>query len=301
MSGYQCEIEANPTRRSVDKHSVLIDDPSHRWEINMTMRINCTIVGLALTVASSAAYMTLATTPSKQQVQKQESTVERDPYCPTKQERGKSCSGAKTDRCTPLMRAAQNGRIKEVRALLSSRVDVNAAREVAGETALMFAASEGHLEIVKALLAAGANPNAIGGTFHYGPFVAWMSALNRCNKNWLDIFDAMLAAGVELNPTMDVYFSPLGYAISKQEDPVMIEALVKRGADVNIKDSARETPLMFAVRYSSADVVTTLIGANADVNARNKKGESVLTIAEKSDNQWQREILLMLSKAGAKR
>ena len=117
---------------------------------------------------------------------------------------------------------------------MASRVDVN-ARLGYGATALMFAASEGHLEIVKALLAAGANPNAMGGTLHYGPFVAWMSALNRCNKNWLAVFDAMLAAGVDLNPTIDVYFSPLGYAISKQEDPVMIEALVKRGANVNIK------------------------------------------------------------------
>ena len=227
--------------------------------------------------------------------------MDEGPYCPTKQERGTFCSGSKTDRCTPLMRAAEHGRIREVKKLLASRADVN-ARDVVGQTALGFAASEGHLEIVKALLAAGANPNAIGGTFHYGPFVAWMSALNRCNKNWLEIFDAMLAAGVELNPTIDIYFSPLGYAISKQQDPAMIETLVKRGANVNINDSEGETPLMLAVRYSSGEVVRTLIDAGADVNAKNKKGETVLSIAEKSrENGWQSEIVIALTYAGAKR
>jgi len=224
-----------------------------------------------------------------------------DHYCPTKEQRGISCPGGKRDRCTPLMRAAERGRLKEVRSLLSSGVDVNASLGYGG-TALMLAASEGHLEIVKALLAAGANPNSIGGTLHYGGFIAWMSALNRCNTNWLEIFDAMLAAGVELNPTIDVYFSPLGYAISKQQDSAMIEALVKRGANVNIKDSEGETPLMLAVRFSSTDVVRTLIDAGADVNAKNKKGESVLVIAEMNKgNIWQREIVLLLTHSGARR
>jgi ankyrin repeat protein len=198
------------------------------------------------------------------------------------------------------MRAAEKGRLREVRSLLASGVDVN-AKLGHGGTALMFAANEGHLEIVKALLAAGADPNSIGGTFHYGGFIAWMSALNRCNKDWLEIFDAMLAAGVELNPTTHVFYSPLGYAIERKDDPVMTEALVKRGANVNIRDSEGETPLLMAVRYSSAAVVTALINAGADVNAKNKKGQTVLTIAEMSrENMWQRDIVMMLRYAGAK-
>ena len=225
-----------------------------------------------------------------------------DHYCPTKEQRGISCPGGKKDRCTPLMRAAERGRLKDVRSLLAAGADVN-ARLGNGETALMFAASEDHLEIVKALLAAGANPNSIGGTFHYGPFVAWMSALNRCNKHWLEIFDAMLAAGVDLNPTSDIDFSPLGYAILRQQDPVMIQSLVQRGANVNITDSKTgETPLMFAVRFSSREVVRALIDAGANVNAVNKKSASVLAIAEMSSaNIWQREIVQLLANLGAKR
>ncbi len=270
------------------------------------------IIGFTLTIASSARAGTLHSTPLSprpfnQRVQKRKSARARDFYCPTKEQRGGLCpeSEAKVSErhgCTPLMRAAENGRVEEVRTLLAAAVDVN-ARLGAGQTALMLAANEGHLEIVKALLAGGADPNAMGVTSHYGGFVAWMAALNHCNKNWLEIFDAMIAAGVELNAKSDVYLSPLGYAILKQKDPDMIEALVKRGANVNIRDSeSGETPLIFAAKYSSLDVVKALVGAGADVNARNDDGKTVLTIAENSRaNMWQREIVLLLKKAGAKR
>jgi len=188
-----------------------------------------------------------------------------------------------------------------VRALLVSKVNVR-AKFRDGDQALMLAAAVGHLEIVKVLLAADADPNAIFATNHdFG--TAWMAAMNRCNKNWLEILDAMIAAGVKVNPKSDIYFSPLGYAISKQKDTAMIEELLKRGGDVNIRDSETgETLLIFATKYSSSEVVKALIDAGADLNARNNDGKTALTIAEGySGNGWQREIVLLLKKAGANR
>ena len=59
--------------------------------------------------------------------------------------------------------------------------------------------------------------------------------------------------------------------------------------------------MMLAVRYSSIEVVKTLIGRGADVNAKNNKGQTVLSIAEKSrDNIVQPDILMILRSAGAK-
>lgn len=58
-----------------------------------------------------------------------------------------------------LIRAAEKGNFREVRALLSKGANVN-ARDKDGITALMMAASGGHLEVVRVLLAHGADVNA---------------------------------------------------------------------------------------------------------------------------------------------
>ena len=57
---------------------------------------------------------------------------------------------------TPLMRAASDGDLLEVVALLQEGADVN-ARDVDGDTALMFAAFNGHHLTVKLLLGHGAD------------------------------------------------------------------------------------------------------------------------------------------------
>jgi ankyrin repeat protein len=220
-------------------------------------------------------------------------------YCPPKQDRGTICSKRKLRvarklGCTPLMRAAESGNQDQVRALLKRGADVNAALPQWGITALMLAAGEGHLQIVNALLVAGADPNAVASGHGGVPAWAWMFAMNRCNKNWLEIADAVLAAGVEINPTA-IYESPLAYAI-KRDDTVMIEALLKRGADVNLMDQRDgETPLMFAARYSTPKVVKALIDAGADLTAKNKEGKTALVIAEEDkDNLWRDEIVMFL-------
>jgi ankyrin repeat protein len=199
-------------------------------------------------------------------------------FCPDRETRESTRFG-----CTPLMRAAEGG---------------NPVPHW-GHTALMLAASKDQLEVVKILLTAGANPNAV--VFGHGgiPGWAWMFAMDRCNKHWLEMTEAMLAAGVALNPKT-IYPSPLGYAID-EKDTVMIQALLKRGADVNLADSETgDTLLMSAAKYSNTEVVQVLIEAGANVNAKNKLGQTALTIADNKDNSWRREIVALLIEHGAK-
>ena len=59
-----------------------------------------------------------------------------------------------------------------------------------------------------------------------------------------------------------------------------VRALVEKGADVNARNTAGETPLMRAVR--NLDVVKYLVEQGADVNAKDGKGESVLLKASVS-------------------
>jgi ankyrin repeat protein len=95
------------------------------------------------------------------------------------------------DLMPPLMRAAGDGRIDEVRKLLQSGADANEKLDGLGITALMVAAGRGDLEIVKLLLKAGANPNAAGGVAHVGFFTPLTLAMNPANKNRLEVIDTL--------------------------------------------------------------------------------------------------------------
>ena len=231
-------------------------------------------------------------------------TREPEPFCPPKEIRDERfCpekqSGVNAHRdCTALMRAAESGYIDQARALLQNGADVNEARG-SGHTALMLAAGRDQLEMVQTLLRAGANPNAIIFGRYGIPGWAWMFAMNRCNKHWREMTEAMLAAGVELNPKT-IYPSPLGHAID-EDDVVIIETLLKKGANPNLRDSETgETLLMFAARFSTPQVVQALIEGGADVNARTKSGQTALTLADTKDNLWREDIVAVLKRRGAK-
>jgi len=267
-------------------------------------------VGFIISVAFAFAYPVISQRPKSRptpntpsnQVSRKDDT---EPFCPPKEFREERfCPDKETPEstrfgCTLLMQAAEGGNVAQVRALLDKGADVNGPVPNWGHTALMLAAGKDQLEVVKILLKAGANPNAVA--FGHGgiPGWAWMFAMDRCNKHWLEMTEAMLAAGVELNPKT-IYPSPLGYAID-ENDTVMIQALLKRGADVNLSDSETgDTLLMSAAKYSMPQVVQVLIEAGANVNAKNKLGQTALTLADNIYNLRRREIVALLIEHGAK-
>jgi len=63
-------------------------------------------------------------------------------------------------------------------------------------------------------------------------------------------------------------------------DTAKVKQLVKQGADLNAKDSAGQTILMFAALSGHAKAVKALIDAGADVNAKNKFDWTALMSAE---------------------
>jgi ankyrin repeat protein len=69
-------------------------------------------------------------------------------------------------------------------------------------------------------------------------------------------------------------------AIMRRRLDVVIE-LIKRGADVNKSKANGFTPLMYAALNQAWDACEVLISNNADLEARNRTGDSVFTIAER--------------------
>jgi ankyrin repeat protein len=72
---------------------------------------------------------------------------------------------------------------------------------------------------------------------------------------------------------------------------------IRRGADVNATfGDLRQTALMEAAAHNSLGLVRALIGANANVNAKDRYQRSVLWWAERGNNP---EILRLLRERGA--
>ena len=146
-----------------------------------------------------------------------------------------------------------------------SGADVN-GMDWRGNTALMVAAEAGHIEIVNQLLSAGADmntTNATGGC-----------ALSKAARNGSD---ACIRRLVDTGP--DVNTALLTVTNDVNEYSVAIEKLMSVGANVNVYDSFKRTPLIIASKYGNVNAVNLLLTAGADVNVKDKDGKTALIFA----------------------
>ncbi|XP_052769568.1 ankyrin-3-like isoform X2 [Mya arenaria] len=91
--------------------------------------------------------------------------------------------------------------------------------------------------------------------------------------------------------------SPILHAAVRMPDFPFLETLLKAGANPNIMDNDnRYTALLICVTYRLTDAIRILLRYRADVNQRNYRGDSALTVAVYGSNK---HIIQMLLDAGA--
>jgi ankyrin repeat protein len=73
--------------------------------------------------------------------------------------------------------------------------------------------------------------------------------------------------------------------------------LMDHDAEVNAKNNAGFTALIYAAQGEHVENIACLIGLGADVNAKSKSGETALKFAEVSDRN---DIIDLLKKNGAR-
>ncbi len=163
-----------------------------------------------------------------------------------------------TLKVTALLAAAVGGDTETIQMMIDAGVPVDEP-DFGGFTPLMTAAFGGNIAAVKVLLSKGANVNAVSGDGSFQKVKAGTIALG----NWTPLLAA----------------ATLG-------SPEMIKTLLDAGANVNAKDVRGMTPLMLAVATDrqSAAVIQALINRKADVNVRSLAGETALDWARKIGN-----------------
>jgi ankyrin repeat protein len=158
---------------------------------------------------------------------------------------------------TALMAVARTGRVDGARLLLDAGADINAVEQWGGQSALMWAASQKHPAMVKLLIERGANVNARGVT-----------------RDWQRRITA------EPRPK-DLHrggFSALLYA-AREGCRECARHLVEGGADINLTDPDRTTPLVIALMNMRFDTAAYLISAGANVDKWDLYGRSPIYTA----------------------
>lgn len=144
-------------------------------------------------------------------------------------------------------------------------------------------AGRGDLAGVKQLLDNGTNPDQNDG-LNYTALTA------ACSEGYYDIAKLLIehkcTVDIEIKEYIDqknVGYTPLMYAVNKEEKYDIVKLLIDNNADVNHKASSDGcTPLIIATKYpnhSNDKIVDILIKNGADVNAADNEGKTVLAYA----------------------
>jgi ankyrin repeat protein len=195
----------------------------------------------------------------------------------------------------PLCRAAYNGDLAKVRALLAGGADPN-VRDDDGQTPLIRAASilgrpehrdrnavpTDYEGVAKALADKGADVNARGKGGETALLMAIWGVASEHGVVGADESMARLlsARGADVNAQDNGGWSPLLKAVSLWADqPVLIQFLLAQGANVNARLKDGRTALMLAIRLGKGDRLPVLLSHGAEVNAQDNDGATALMFA----------------------
>src|SRR5437773_1281504 len=158
---------------------------------------------------------------------------------------------------TPLMAVARSGNVDAARRLLEARADVNAKEDWGGQSALMWAAAESQAAMVKFLASHGGDVNARGVIRQWERKVITEPRPKDLNKGG---------------------FTPLLYA-AREGCVECARHLIAAGADPDLEDPERITPLNMALLNLHFELAAYLIKAGADVDKWDLFGRSPLYMA----------------------
>ena len=202
------------------------------------------------------------------------------------------------------LKAAREGVLEKVSALLRENRDLVFIRDEAGHGALYEAAANGHKDMVEFLLANGADVNAMDDYGEKNRDADWshrgIVAIGRAGGGAMhgaaanghkDMVDLLLANKALVNAIDNRGDTPLHLAAADGHRDV-VELLLANRAQVDAADNNRWTPIHMAAERGHKDVVELLLVPKAQVNDRDKNSWTPLHFAAANGHKDVAELLL---------
>ncbi len=200
----------------------------------------------------------------------------------------------------------QIGDLRNIKKCIAEGYDLEKKLKFTGYTPLIYAVVYNRLKMVIELIKAGVDVNK----YDTNKYTALNHAV--CFEK-LEMVKELIKAGADVNLPDNKGTAPIGHIVSNHNiDLDICKELIKAGADVNMQNNNKNTPLMITIQYMNSinteeeldedeigitimckKIITELIKAGADVNIKNKWGNSALSYAEDI------ELAIELLKAGA--
>ena len=215
-----------------------------------------------------------------------------------------------------LIQAAAKGDKNIVEQRLSLHVKVD-SRDSERRTPLMYAAWSGYDDIANRLLAAGANPefkdrdgnNAFDYAASRGLTDSLHFLLQRTHttddKHYMEyaaIIQATYAADPAALPEGSGKLAAINHVTPEGQAPLhiaagngavaLMQALVHRGANVNITNNNKQTPLHWAAWNNQTQAAKLLLDTGADVNLADAVGNTALMLTAQNNSINTAKILL---------
>jgi len=160
---------------------------------------------------------------------------------------------------TALLAATHGNHIEAARLLIAAGADVN-AKDQRQDSAYLYAGAEGHLAILRLTLKAGADlksTNRYGGT----------ALIPAAHHGHVEVVREMLATKVDIDHVNRLGWTALLEAIilgdGGPRHTEIVRLLVNAGANVNLPDRDKITPLAHAARRGQTQIVDILAAAGA--------------------------------------
>lgn len=175
-----------------------------------------------------------------------------------------------TDELTKLMENVQNNKIEEVSKIATS-ANINFLHKK-GFTPLLLSVFQSFYDMSKLLIEKGANVNMKNSAGNTPLEIAVAT-----NNN--ELVKLLIKHGADVNASGNSDKSPLLLAISNQA-PDIVWALLENGADINAKmESNGYTPIHNAIEKNNIIAVRLLIKKGADVSIKENSGKTPLDLA----------------------